>query len=333
MITAELYKVLSMRKYNQLTQEQRYHIVALKKIAVTQSFIANEIGVHKSTVSRELMRNTSAGGYDAKDAQKTADTKRSLAKKHLKMNSVLQGKIVKKLKQDWSPEQISGRFKLENEASISHETIYQYILRDKKASGTLYKSLRHAGKKYKKRYGSHDRQGQIKNKVSIEQRPAIVEERKYIGDWEIDLVMGKDHQGALVTIVDRVSKLTLIAKVASKHAEGVTAATIKLMTPYIDFSQSITADNGKEFAGHEEMAKALGINFYFAHPYSSCERGTNENTNGLIRQYVPKGCSFDDVTNRTAQRIMRTLNNRPRKALDYKTPNEFLFELIGRIAA
>lgn len=160
------------------------------------------------------------------------DTMQKTLKKHLKMNSVLQSKIVQKLKQNWSPEQISGRFTLENEASISHETIYQYIFRDKKTSETLYTSLRHAGKKYKKRYGSHDRRGQIKNKVSIEQRPAIVEERKYIGDWEIDLVMGKDHQGALVTIVDRVSKLTLIAKVASKHAEGVTAAMIKLMTPY-----------------------------------------------------------------------------------------------------
>lgn len=322
-----------MQKYNQLTQDQRYHIMALKKTGMKQSFIADEIRVHKSTVSRELTRNMGAGGYDAKQAQKLADTKKSSAKKHIKMRTELKAKIVKKLQKDWSPEQISGRFKLDNEASISHETIYKYILTDKKAGGTLYKFLRHSGKKHKKRYGSHDRRGQIKNKMSIEKRPAIVDKRKYIGDWEIDLVIGKDHQGALVTIVDRVSKLTLIAKVASKHAEGVTAATIKLMTPYIDFSQSITADNGKEFAGHEEVAKVLGINFYFAHPYSSYERGTNENTNGLIRQYVPKGCSFDDVTNKTAQHIMRKLNNRPRKTLGYKTPNEFLFELIGRIAA
>lgn len=322
-----------MKQYNQLTQEQRYHITALIKIGLIQSLIADELKVHKSTISRELQRNGGAHQYNPKQAQALADQKRTLAEKQIKMNPELKAKIVSKLKHGWSPEQISGRFNREEETPISYESIYQDILEDKKEGGALYKYLRRSGKKYKKRYGSPDRRGQIKNKISIEERPAIVEKREYIGDWEIDLVMGKEHKGALVTIVDRVSKVTLIAKVPSKHAEGVTAATIKLLLPYSDFSQSITADNGKEFAGHEEVARALGVNFYFAHPYASWERGTNENTNGLIRQYVPKGCSFDGVTNKTAQRIMRKLNNRPRKGLGYKTPNEFLLELIGRKVA
>ena len=322
-----------MQKYDQLTQDKRYHMAALKKTGASQSSIADEIGVNKSTVSRELRRNCGARGYTPKQAQALSDERRRNAVKKIKMTSDLKENIDTKLREDWSPDQISGHLLRNDDISISHETIYQHVLADKKSGGDLYKHLRHSGKKRKKRYGSPDRRGEIKNKTSIEERPAIVDKKEYIGDWEIDLVIGKDHKGALVTIVDRVSKLTLIAKVESKHADGVTAATIRLMTPYSDFSQTITADNGKEFAGHEEIAGALGINFYFAHPYSSWERGLNENTNGLIRQYVPKGCSFADVSNKTAQQIMRKLNNRPRKMLGYKTPNEFLFELIGRIAA
>jgi IS30 family transposase len=215
--------------------------------------------------------------------------------------------------------------------SISHERIYQYVLADKKSGGTLYQHLRHSNKKRKKRYGSHDRRGQLKNRISIDERPKIVDKKTRIGDWEIDTVIGKNHKGALVTIVDRVSKVTVIEKVATKHADGVTDATIKGLLPYI--VHTITGDNGKEFAGHEWIAKALDTNFYFAHPYSSWQRGCNENTNGLIRQYVPKGSSFDHLTNKDAKKIMGRLNNRPRKSLGYRTPNEFSFERTGRIAA
>lgn len=318
-----------MRKYNQLTQEQRYHTAALNKTGTSLTFIAETVGVHKSTISRELRRNAGKRGYHAKQANELSLQRRKTAKKHIKMTINLKNKVKEKLLQDWSPDQISGYFKKNDGILISHERIYQYVLEDKKSGGDLYKHLRHSAKKRKKRYGSHDRRGQIKNKVSIEDRPKIVDEKSRIGDWEIDTVIGKNHKGAFVTIVDRVSKFTIIAKVPTKHADGVTAATIKTLSLYAGVVHTITSDNGTEFAGHEEIAKQLNTQFYFAHPYSSWERGVNENTNGLIRQYVKKGSSFDNVTNNTAKKIMSRLNNRPRKSLNYMTPNEFLYELTG----
>ncbi len=318
-----------MQKYNQLTQEQRYHTAALNKIGTCLTSIAEAVGVHKSTISREIRRNSGIRGYYPQQANELSFKRRKSAKKLIKMTINLKNKVKEKLYQDWSPEQISGYLKRNEGILISHERIYQYVLEDKKSGGDLYKHLRHSAKKRKKRYGSPDRRGQIKNKVSIENRPKIVDEKKRIGDWEIDTVIGKNHKGALVTIVDRVSKFTVIAKVPTKHADVVTTATIKSLSLYAGVIHTITSDNGTEFAGHEEISKSLNAQIYFAHPYSSWERGLNENTNGLIRQYVPKGSSFDNVTNHTAKKIMESLNNRPRKALKYMTPNEFLYELTG----
>lgn len=318
-----------MQKYNQLTQEQRYHTAALNKIGTCLTSIAEAVGVHKSTISREIRRNSGIRGYYPQQANEISFKRRKSAKKLIKMTINLKNKVKEKLYQDWSPEQISGYLKKNEGILISHERIYQYVLEDKKSGGDLYKHLRHSAKKRKKRYGSPDRRGQIKNKVSIEDRPKIVDEKKRIGDWEIDTVIGKNHKGALVTIVDRVSKFTVIAKVPTKHADVVTKATIKSLSLYAGVVHTITSDNGTEFAGHEEISKSLNAQIYFAHPYSSWERGLNENTNGLIRQYVPKGSSFDNVTNHTAKKIMESLNNRPRKALNYMTPNEFLYELTG----
>jgi IS30 family transposase len=322
-----------MKKYDQLTQEQRYHIAALKKTGLSVTMIAEQVGTHKSTISRELRRNLGGRGYSPKQAQELSDARRSTARKYIKMTLALRKKIEALLRKDWSPDQISGYLAKNEGISISHERIYQHVLEDKKSGGELYKHLRHSSKKRKKRYGSHDRRGQIKNRISIEERPSIVDKKTRVGDWEIDTVIGKNHKGALVTIVDRVSKVTVIEKVATKQAEGVTDATIKALSPYADWVHTITADNGKEFAGHEEISKALDTRMYFAHPYSSWERGTNENTNGLIRQYVPKGSSFDNITNKTTKKIMGALNNRPRKLLNYSTPNEFLFKKTGYMIA
>ena len=172
---------------------------------------------------------------------------------------------------------------------------------------------------------SVNKRGQIRNRVSIDERPDIVERKTRLGDWEIDTVIGKNHQGALVTIVDRVSKFTLIKKVDSKHADVVTEATVTLLTPYLDKALTITADNGKEFAGHESIAKQLNVDVYFAHPYHSWERGLNENTNGLIRQYFTKGSSFENITAEQVEMVMDRLNHRPRKTLNYKTPHAVFF--------
>jgi transposase, IS30 family len=313
-----------LKDYNQLTQGLRYQIGILKKAGKSQKDIADLVKVSPSTICRELQRNTGKRGYRPKQAQLKAESRRKLTAKPLKMTAVAIDLIAAKTVINWSPEQISGWLKEEEGICISHERIYQHIWADKLAGGALYKHLRHSGKK-RKQYGSKDKRGQIRNRVSIDDRPMIVSEKTRLGDWEIDTVIGKNHQGALVTLVDRVSKLTLIKKVASKHAEVVTEATITLLRPYLDKTLTITADNGKEFAGHEKIKAALDADIYFAHPYSSWERGLNENTNGLIRQYFTKGSSFENITDKDVDEVMEKLNHRPRKTLNYKTPHSVFF--------
>ncbi len=282
-----------MSQYKQLTEAQRYQIQVLKKVETSQVEIALIVDVSAPTISRELKRNTGRRGYRPKQAHNKALKRRGDAIKAIKMTLPLVDLIESKIRLDWSPEQVSGWLEEERTIKISHERIYQHIWTDKCQGGELYKHLRQSNKKRKKRYGSKDKRGQIRNRISIDERPEEVEAKTRIGDWEIDTVIGKNHQGALVTIVDRVSKYTLIKRVASKHADVVTEATITLLAPYLDKTLTITADNGKEFAGHETLAKQLEASVYFAHPYSSWERGLNENTNGLIRQYFTKGSSFE----------------------------------------
>jgi len=297
-----------MRNYKQLSQAQRYQIGILNKAGKNQKETAELLGVSGSTVCRELKRNRGKKGYFPKQAQIKTDKRRTQAVKVLKMTAEVVIEIEQKIRLDWSPEQISGKL----EITISHERIYQHIWADKRNGGTLYKHLRQSNKKRKKQYGSKDKRGQIRNRISI-------------GDWEIDTVIGKNHQGALVTIVDRVSQFTLIKKVASKHAEVVTEATVLLLQPYLDKTLTITADNGKEFAGHGKIKEQLNADVYFAHPYSSWERGLNENTNGLIRQYFTKGSSFETITDDEVEAVMYKLNHRPRKTLNFKTPHEVFF--------
>jgi len=311
-----------MNYYSQLTQEQRYHISALYKAGNFQTSIADELKVHKSTISRELRRNLGNKGYKPKQAHKIALDRRGCAKKHTKFTEELKQIVTEKILLDWSPDQISGYLKLHNIAEISHERIYQFLLADKKAGGDLYTHLRHSGKKRKKRYGSKDRRGQIKNRVSIDNRPKIVDKKQRIGDWEGDTIIGKQQQKAIVTLVDRASKVVRIGPVATKHSEIVAAIITDLLTPMRQISHTVTLDNGKEFSAHEKIAKSLSIDIYFAHPYSSWERGANENTNGLIRQYIPKGSSFENIPNERIEFIEDRLNNRPRKSLGYWTPNE-----------
>ncbi|KAF0192092.1 MAG: transposase [Gammaproteobacteria bacterium] len=174
---------------------------------------------------------------------------------------------------------------------------------------------------------SDERRGQLRNRVSIETRPAILERRTRLGDWELDTVIGQGHKQALVSLTERKSRLALFAKVPNKGAEGVKQAVLKLLAPLSDQVHTLTSDNGKEFAHHEAIAEALDADFYFAHPYASWERGLNENTDGLIRQYFPKGCDFTTITQRDIQKAMDKLNNRPRKCLGMKTPNQIFFDI------
>ncbi len=318
-----------MKHYSQLTQEQRYHIFGLKKAGNSQTNIADEVGVHKSTISREVRRNRGERGYRPQQAHKRALGNRSQAKKHIKFTLELEKIVVEKILLDWSPDQISGYLQQEGAANISHERIYQFLLADKKAGGTLHTHLRHAGKKRKKRYGAKDRRGQIKNRVSIDKRPKVVAKKLRIGDWEGDTIIGKQQQKAIVTLVDRASKVTRIGPVATKHSDIVTSIVIDLLKPMERISHTVTLDNGKEFSGHEKVAESLNLDIYFAHPYSSWERGLNENTNGLIRQYLKKGSCFEGITNERIKFIEERLNNRPRKILGYRTPNEVYQQAIN----
>ena len=322
-----------MGQYTQLTQEQRYHIYAFMKAGFLQTAIATEIGVHKSTISRELRRNRGKKGYRPKQAHVIALERRTEAHKCVKLTPQVIARINECIRQDFSPEQISGFLARMHHLRISHETIYQHILNDKTKGGTLYRHLRHSHKKRRKRYGSHDRRGQIQGRVSIDERPAIVDARERIGDWEIDTIIGKKHKRALLSLVERKSKFTLIRKLPKKRADLVAEAAIDLLNPYKEKVCTITADNGQEFAHHKYIKEQLHTAVYFAHPYHAWERGLCENTNGLIRQYFPKGLHFDLITDNHVQMVMNRLNNRPRKTLGYKTPNEVFFQAVMTQAA
>jgi len=311
-----------MRTYTQLTQEQRYQISALLKMGHNRTEIAAVIGAHKSTVSRELRRNRGQRGYRPKQAQQMASSRRKKAKPRIQEDSW--SLIESKLCQDWSPEQISSWLWQNTDIQVSHERIYQHILADKHAGGKLYKHLR-CQKKRRKRYGSNDRRGKLPNRVSIEQRPEIVDQRQRIGDWEVDTIIGKRHHQAIVTLTERKSRLALLCKVERRTADLVSDAVIKLLLPIADRSHTITGDNGKEFADHERIAQELGIDFFFAHPYAAWERGTNENMNGLVRQYIPKKRDLSSVDDMELLSIMNKLNHRPRKCLGFKSPFEVFF--------
>jgi len=266
--------------YTQLTQEQRYQISALLKTEHTQTKIATVIGVHKSTISRELRRNRGMRGYRPKQAHRFALKRR---KKSITRRITVEtwSRIDDKLQQDWSPEQVSGWLKKNTDTEVSHEWIYQHIYKDKRSGGDLYKHLR-CQKKRRKRTGDYDRRGKIPNQVSIEDRPEIVEQRERIGDWEGDTIIGAGRQGAIVTLVERKSRFTLLKQVANRTAAVVEDAILDLLKSYPAATHTITLDNGKEFANHQSIAQKLQSKVYFAHPYASWERGTNENTNGLI---------------------------------------------------
>jgi transposase, IS30 family len=260
--------------------------------------------------------------YKPDYAQGYAKQRHKDKKKKLKLTSDVAAFIRDKIQQKWSPEQISGYAKKHQLFSIGKEWIYQFILKDKVKGGKLYLNLRHQNKRYRKRYGSPKRTGPIKNRRFIDERPSIVDEKKRIGDWEIDTIIGKQQKQAVVSIVERFSKKTILKKVSTRTAQSVAASTIETLKSHGNLVLSITADNGSEFAYHEKISKELNIDFYFAHPYSSWERGLNENTNGLVRQYLKKGSSFAEVTDMDLEVITSYLNDRPRKSLGYSTPNE-----------
>jgi len=309
-----------------LTEEQRYIIFAMKQCNICIKDIAIAVNKDKSTIYRELSRNCDkrSGNYAPKLAQKKCDERHKEKPKKVHFTSEIKQYIDEWINEEYSPEQIAGRALLLGDKCVSAERIYQYIWQDKKNNGLLYLKLRHKGRKYRKRGASKDNRGIIKNRVPISERPEIVEERTRLGDFEIDTIIGKNHKGAILTINERVSGFVLIEKLNGKDAGELALKTIEIITPFKEWAKTITADNGKEFACHETISAELNLDFYFARPYHSWERGSNENTNGLIRQYFVKGSSFESITNQQIKYVQHKLNNRPRKRLGFLTPNEFL---------
>jgi IS30 family transposase len=317
-----------------LTKMQRYEISAMQEAGMTRKEICEKIGKDKSVLSRELRRNCDkrTGKYNPELAQRKYEQRLKEKPKCIRFTEEIEKKVVEELKNDFSPEQIAGRAKFKNEKCVSHETIYQFIWQDKKRGGTLYKHLRNKGKKYKKRGNYKSSSGILKDRVSIEERPEIVDKKVRIGDLEVDTMIGKNHKGALLTITDRVSLMEWIVKLSSKNASELAKAIIKTLHPIQDHLHTITSDNGKEFAEHKQISEKLNVSFYFAHPYKSCERGCNENANRLIRQYIKKKTDVDMIDNEYIEWVQNQLNNRPRKKLGFLTPNEyFLLSLQNKI--
>jgi len=314
-----------MKQYKQLTSGQRYQIYGLKQAGLKQNQIAEKVGVDKSTISREFRRNKGGRGWRPKQAQSLRDERKQACINGKQFSSGDWAEVARLIREDLSPEQAADRLALEGRLQISHETIYQHVYADKRNGGDLCLHLR-GQKPYRKRYASgQERRGTLKNRVSIDERPEIVDRKTRIGDWEGDTVIGKNHKGGLVTLAERKSRYVLAGHIASRHAEGVTAVATRLLLPHKDKCHTLTLDNGKEFAGHESIAAELQASVYFAHPYSSWERGLNENSNGLIRQYFPKGMDLTNVTEEQVQWAVERLNQRPRKVLGGRSPHEVLF--------
>ncbi|WP_420745769.1 IS30 family transposase [Photobacterium damselae] len=310
--------------YQQLTEGQRYQIFTLLAEGYSQSAIAKRVSVHRSTICRELKRNSDDSRYRPDRANTLSVQRHSQASKYrISQDTIWFVEMV--LGWDWSPEQISAIAK-RIDLPVSPEWIYQHIARNKAQGGLLYKHLRQGHKRYRR--GKHTVRKPIVNSVSIDERPAIVDTRERLGDWEADTVLGKQGTGVLVTLTERKSKLYLVKRVHSKEADVVKDAIIEMLMPYKAHVHMITFDNGGEFAGHEGIAAALDAKAYFAHPYSSWERGLNENFNGLLRQYIPKGTDLRQVSDEYIEQAQTRINLRPRKCLEFRQPKVFFDELL-----
>jgi transposase, IS30 family len=311
-----------MRRYQQLSQEERYIIAALRQSGKTDAEIARSMGRPPCTVLRERRRNccNSDGAYRAAVAQSYSTARRWRERIGFRHTPQQWEHVVSLLEQDWSPEQISNTLRLDGSLEISHQTIYKFIHNDKRDGGTLFKHLRCSPKLRRKRHNSSDSRGILPGKRHISERPAVVETRTQLGHWEGDTVMGSDLHHGLLTLVERKSGLAVIKKLESRTTADVTRAALSALKEHKDSFSTITFDNGTEFHGYKLLEERFPLKCYFASPYHSWERGSNENLNGLIRQYFPKGTSMRDVTQADCDRVAFKLNSRPRKRHRFLTP-------------
>jgi IS30 family transposase len=311
-----------MRKYHQLTSGERYELRALRRQGCSNAEIARALGRHRSTIGREIARNSRKdGGYRPYTADEMSRARRRRSRRNRRFIGPDWALVVARLQEEWSPEQISGRLALSGELRISHETIYRYVWDDRRHGGALYLHLRGARKKRRKRYGRYDSRGRLAGKRMISERPPGAENRSRVGHLEGDTVLGTDKH-ALLTLVDRKTGYVLIGKLRARTVEATNRRAIDLINNAARRTRSVTVDNGTEFHGYKAIEAATAADFFFATPHHSWERGTSENTNGLIRQYAPKRTSLAHLTQNDCDSIARRLNNRPRKRLAYRTPAE-----------
>jgi IS30 family transposase len=310
--------------YRQLSPEERYMLAALRRQGLNQSEIAHALGRHRSTVCRELCRNSTRadGRYRAFTAQERTNGRRSRSRRNQRFTAADFARVDEMLRRQWSPEQVAGHLRRAGLLSISHETIYRHVWRDKKEGGTLHTHLRGARKRRRKRYGAYDSRGRLAGKRMISERPPEVESRENVGHWEADTVMGTGSRDCIVTLVERKTGLLLIGKLADRTAGALSRRAVSLIRREGGSFETVTADNGTEFHDYKQIERRTGATFYFARPYHSWERGSNENANGLLRQYLPKGTSMAGLSQHQCNAIARKLNTRPRKRLGFRTPLE-----------
>lgn len=312
-----------------LSYEQRYTIEVLLQAGELKSVIADKLNIHKSVIYRELKRNCDERNsvYKAKLAQSKYEKRIQSKPRNIKFDSELQGTVIQMIEQQYSPEQIAGVLKKQGGKTISHEIIYQFVWKNKKSKGTLFLHLRRKGRRNRKRGSSKDTRGQIVGRVGIEKRPKEAEERNVFGHLEVDTIIGQSHKGAIVTLNDRASGMLWMRKVQTRDAELVRLKLCEMLEEIKPFIRSITADNGKEFSEHQIIADEY-CDFFFANPYSPWERGSNENLNGLIRQYIPKSSDFLTLSEERIKEIEIKLNTRPRKRFDFESPIFVMDQLL-----
>lgn len=309
-------------KYSRVTEADRIKIELLIKQQKSYTEIALEIGKHKSTVSRELARNRGKRGYRHQQAHLLATNREASKHGPYKMNKEICQSIKDKLEKKWSPEQISCRLKYEGKPTVSHETIYLYIYKDKENGGELWKNLRHGHRVRKRRFPSENRRGTIQNAVPISLRSKAANNRSRIGHWERDTMHGSDRKTSVLVFTDRKSRFNCFKMLSRRTATNVTAATLKAIgrLPVA----SITNDRGQEFSDHARCSKLIKTKIYFCDPYSSYQRGSNENRIGILRQYFPKGTDLRKINWRQLKTAEIEINNRPMKCLDWRTPYEVM---------
>ena len=312
--------------YKHLSREERYQIHSLLKAKQTITEIARSLGRSRSTISRELSRGRGQRGYRAEQACAKATERAQQSRNARRVDSKVWSDVDFYLGIQWSPEQIAGK------VAVSHESVYLHVYANKAAGGDLHKNPRSQKPRRKRHLCGRDRRGQIPNRRPISERPSHIEDRKQVGHWEGDTVIGAAHKQAIVTLVERKSGFAVLAKVSNKSADLVGRAIEAKLKPLNSRVKTLTVDNGKAFADHQGIDQALGIQTYFADPYCSWQRGSNENFNGLLRQYIPKKRRMETVTDEELTMIENRLNHRPRKRLGFKTPHEVFHASLNRVA-